>query len=241
VSVSDPSNFSSQASVSFNTGYNTVNGYVAKWTGVTTGPDRSFSIKSEREDGFGASGEDKGYAMSAFKLEQAEPQTLPIQEGDVWRYFKGTEEPPTDWNTVGFDDSGWLVDSSGFGYGDGDDATVLSDMQGTYISVYLRKEFTVAVPSTVELSMDYDDSFVAYLNGVEVARANVTVTPLAYDTAADSDHEASRGDIYSNPQPVEHFVIGPSQLVVGTNVLAIQGHNKSLGSSDFSLIPTLEE
>ena len=37
----------SNESVSFSTGYNTVNGYVAKWTNITTGSDGSFSIKSE--------------------------------------------------------------------------------------------------------------------------------------------------------------------------------------------------
>ena len=76
-------------------------------------------------------------------------QTLPILEGDQWRYFKGTEEPPSDWKEIGFDDSVWLSGPSGFGYGDSDDMTVLSDMQDNYISVYLRKEFTVADPNAV--------------------------------------------------------------------------------------------
>ena len=55
-------------SVSFSVGYNTVNGYVAKWTGVTTGTDGSFSIKSEWDDSQAGT---KGYAMAAFKLEDA--------------------------------------------------------------------------------------------------------------------------------------------------------------------------
>ena len=323
VSVSDPGNFSSQAAVSFNTGYNTVNGYVAKWTGVTTGPDGSFTIKSEREDGFGASGVDKGYAMTAFKLEQVatgadadgdgvpdgtdicpgtaggEPvdangcsvaqggdldddgmpdqdeifyfgdtsrdgsgdydgdgvsdldeilngtdptlPPLPILKGDNWRYFKGTVEPPSDWKDIGFDDSTWLVGPTGIGYGDGDDATELTDMKDNYLSVYARKVFTVSNPSAItglDLSMDYDDGFVAYLNGVEVARNNVSGTPPAYDTSADGNHESSGGG--TGASPVEHFAIDPSLLVAGTNVLSVQGHNLGNTSSDFSLIPTLE-
>jgi len=55
-------------SVSFSIGYNTLNGYVAKWTGVTTGIDGSFSIKSEWDDSQAGT---KGYAMTAFKLEDA--------------------------------------------------------------------------------------------------------------------------------------------------------------------------
>ncbi|MDY6990237.1 MAG: DNRLRE domain-containing protein, partial [Thermodesulfobacteriota bacterium] len=59
----------SAASVSFSTGDNS-SGYVAKWTGVTAA-DGSFSIKSEWDDSLG-SGDDntKGYAMSAFRLEE---------------------------------------------------------------------------------------------------------------------------------------------------------------------------
>jgi hypothetical protein len=169
------------------------------------------------------------------------PPPLPIDEGDEWRYFKGDSAPSSSWNQIGFDDSAWLIGESGFGFGDGDDGTVLSDMQNSYVSVYARKEFTVADPGAVtglELSMDYDDGFVAYLNGTEVARDNVSGTPPAYNALADANHEASGGD--SSPQPVAYYAVSPSLLVVGTNVLAVQGHNYSLSSSDFSLIPTLE-
>ena len=61
-------------SVSFSTGYNTLNGYVAKWTGITAGADGSFSIKSEWDTTQAGT---KGYAMSAFRLEEetGEPPT----------------------------------------------------------------------------------------------------------------------------------------------------------------------
>ena len=60
----------SNASVSFSTGYNTENGYVARWVNIRPGSDGSFSIKSEwdqSQDG------PKGYAMSAFRLEEFNP------------------------------------------------------------------------------------------------------------------------------------------------------------------------
>ena len=71
------------------------------------------------------------------------PSPLPILEGDTWTYFKGTIEPPADWNQIAFIDTAWLSGASGFGYGDGDDATVLSDMQNVYLSVYTRRQFDV--------------------------------------------------------------------------------------------------
>ncbi len=60
-------------SVSFSTGYNTVTGYVAKWTGIKSGADGSFSIKSEWDNVLGSGANNtKGYAMSAFKLEEGQ-------------------------------------------------------------------------------------------------------------------------------------------------------------------------
>ncbi len=173
-------------------------------------------------------------ALAALDAGAADP--LPIVEGDVWTYFKGTVEPPPDWNTINFDDSSWDSGPTGIGYGDGDDATVLSDMKGNYMSVYARREFNVPNASGVlhlTLFVDYDDSFVAYLNGTEVARANVSGNPPAHDVRSDGAHEAR----LSVP-----FVLDPvvALLVDGTNVLAVQGHNDGLRSSDLTLIPELE-
>ena len=56
----------SEASISFSTGYNTINGFVAKWTDISPGPDGSFSIVSAWDDNYPGT---KGYAMSAFRLE----------------------------------------------------------------------------------------------------------------------------------------------------------------------------
>ena len=51
-----------------------------------------------------------------------------IREGDEWSYFKGTAEPPGDWNTLSFDDSSWERGPSRIGYGDLLDGTQLADM-----------------------------------------------------------------------------------------------------------------
>src|SRR4051812_31362952 len=170
-----------------------------------------------------------------------------ISEGDAWRYYKGSSLPPLQsgvkWTQIAYDDSGWGPPSpSGFGYGDGDDGTVFADMQNNYISLYLRKTFAVADPANVAyltLAIDYDDGFVAYLNGVEIGRRNMPAGAISNTTAAVGAHEASRGDASGNPQEKEFIAINPALLVAGTNVLAIEGHNVSLTSSDLSLIPEL--
>jgi len=162
-----------------------------------------------------------------------------IERGDEWRYLIPSVEPPAHWNTVGFNDGQWSTGPSGFGYGDGDDATVIPPA----ISVFIRKVFTIADVDGVSvafLHIDYDDAFVAYLNGVEVARDNIGQpgddTP--YNQPADNaGHEAS---IYGGGV-AEQFEIASigSILREGNNVLAIQVHNASPGSSDMTAIPSL--
>ena len=53
-----------------------------------------------------------------------------VSHGDIWRYRKGTNAPPTGWQTNADDtlDASWLSGPGGFGYADNDDATVLTDM-----------------------------------------------------------------------------------------------------------------
>jgi len=174
---------------------------------------------------------------------------LVVDIGPGWTYFKGLQEPspgpssePTlTWTEEGFDDSSWLPGATGIGYGDDDDATVLEDMRGAYSSVYLRRRFTLSGPEELEgllLGVSYDDGFIAYLNGVEVARSRTmenTGKPPVYDALAPGGHEASIGEELISLAPFAGaFHFGPE-----SNVLAIQVHNSTLSSSDLSMQPRL--
>ncbi len=164
-----------------------------------------------------------------------------VASGVTWKYFKGSVAPPADWRSIGFDDSGWLSGATGIGYGDNDDATALTDMQGVYNSIYLRRAFTIADVAAINdlvFSVNYDDAFVLYLNGTEVARSRVNGTPNIagnppLNTAlANPGHEAGS---------FERFDISSRKnlLQVGPNVLAIQVHNSSRDSGDLSMDPEL--
>ncbi len=161
-----------------------------------------------------------------------------VPTGATWKFFrgKGPASTPADaWRQVDFDDSRWETGPAGFGYADNDDATILNDMLGRYATVYIRKEFSLAsvTPNApVELTIDYDDGFIAYLNGKEVARRGMPAGAVTYQTLASISHEAG------TPETINLGNAG-DLLRVGKNVLAIEGHNQSLTSSDFSLIPTL--
>ena len=163
-----------------------------------------------------------------------------IAPGDTWRFFRGTEPPsvPADaWKEPNFNDSDWETGPSGFGYADSDDATVLNDMRNNYVTVYIRKEFPVSLASldpcaVVELVIDYDDGFIAYLNGGdEIERRHMPDGPATYTTLANS-HEAG------TPVTLPLGTVG-ALLNDGNNVLAIEGHNTTYSSTDFSLIPAL--
>ena len=176
------------------------------------------------------------WASSKDRATISTPRTL-ITQGDEFKYLIPTSEPNSNWNALRFDDSSWSLGSSGFGYGDGDDATIIPN--GAQ-SIYLRKTFTINNRSTISsliLDMDYDDAFVAYINGIEVARANINGTPPAYNSGTITDHEAQ---IYARGKP-ERFLITDFNLILneGENILTIQAHNISSGSSDFTIIPFL--
>jgi len=158
-----------------------------------------------------------------------------IYEDDLWRLFLGTQQPPADWHGISFDENTWTSAPGGFGYGDDDDNTLVPD---TTTSFYYRRIFTVTDPTKLDsaiLSMDYDDGFIAYLNGVEIARSsNMPDGAVDYLTVTQTDHEAQ---MYVGGNP-DVFHISKAKLasllVVGQNVLAIEVHNVVPPSSDLS-------
>jgi hypothetical protein len=162
-----------------------------------------------------------------------------INWGDVWKYKLGTSEPPVEWKNLGFDDQTWSSGPSGFGYGDDDDSTIVPN---NTFSVYVRKVFNVDDVNDIKMAVlhvDYDDGFVAYLNGVEIARANIgTVNvPPAFDESATSYTEPL---IVYGGKPGTYIIQNYQTLLQnGDNVLAIQVHNYGTGSSDLTLIPFL--
>ncbi|MEQ8472810.1 MAG: CotH kinase family protein [Marinoscillum sp.] len=157
-----------------------------------------------------------------------------VLPGDTWSYQVPTSQPSPEWIQAGFDDSGWNQGPSGVGYGDDDDQTVID----ATVAVYMRMEFDIVSLAEVDqllLDMDYDDGFVAYLNGTEIARSLVSGEPPAFDQPSDGLHEAL---LYTGVDP-DRYMVDRSLLLEGTNVLAVEVHNESLTSSDFSSIPVL--
>ncbi|MBI4583340.1 MAG: lamin tail domain-containing protein [Planctomycetes bacterium] len=164
-----------------------------------------------------------------------------LPKGGSWKFKKGTEALPggeNGWTSLDFDDSSWNSGLAGFGYAAGENATVLSDMQGSYSTVYLRRRFTVADPqalASLNLLVDYDDGFVAFLNGVEVARAlyNGPADPVPFNALA-SDFRDPGAPLAVDLRPYL------SSLRAGENILAVVGINYVIDSRDFTINPWLD-
>ena len=172
--------------------------------------------------------------ISVLGIGQVDHWETAVFASDDCRYFKGTTAPPSNWNRPEFNSANWIKATGGIGYGDADDQTIIEPV----ISVFIRYEFTVeSIEEIAEviLDADYDDGFVAYVNGVEIARSLVGGNPPAFDTHASALHEAT---LYQSGVP-ERFSLNQNQVDVflreGTNVLSIQVHNfDGLQSSDLS-------
>ncbi|HZN57367.1 MAG TPA: malectin domain-containing carbohydrate-binding protein, partial [Planctomycetota bacterium] len=167
----------------------------------------------------------------------AEPFAL-VPPRAEWRYFRGREDPceGLEWTTLDFDDRAWESGITGLGYGDNDDATLLADMARSYTTLYVRRRFEVESPDDVHalrLVVLSDDGFVAYLNGVEIARARAGSPGTQMTHTSVADREAQE-PITPTEAEVDVHLLRP-----GRNVLAILGLNRSLRSSDFSLHPAL--
>jgi hypothetical protein len=82
--------------------------------------------------------------------------------------------------------------------------------------------------------MRYNDGFVAYLNGTEVARRNAPDTALWNSTATQS--RTTEQTLAVDPVNLTPFV---SSLTAGTNVLAIHGLNGGISDGSFFLLPEM--
>jgi len=178
------------------------------------------------------------YASGKDRLQTPMQWYTIIDINQSWKYLVPSSEPSSSWKLFSFTETAWQTGPSGIGFGDNDDNTVIPSGK---ISVFMRKKFTMAQLAQLKslwLHMDYDDGFVAYINGTEIARVGLGTpgSAVAYNQSA-SSHEAS---IYQRGSP-EAFNISDFIYLLNEkeNVLAIQVHNTGTSSSDLTAIPFL--
>lgn len=162
------------------------------------------------------------------------------------------------WTLPGFNDSSWLIGNGGVGFerrsgsplepfvgldlwdlpaGQGTDPD--KDGAANSSSFYTRFEFTVHDDlqfgdfDQMLLMMRYDDGFVAYLNGFEIARTDSLPQMPRWNSIAGMRHDARDIGTFDVTPHTHRLRIGE------TNVLAIHALNESLRSTDILVSPTL--
>lgn len=111
------------------------------------------------------------------------------------------------------------------------------EMRGQTSSVYLRYKFSVEDLGEIgglTLRMKYDDGFIAYLNGAEVASSNAPEDP-AWDSQATGPNDDGAAVRYQ-AFPISGHI---GKLRKGANVLAVHGLNVNPASSDLLISPEL--
>jgi hypothetical protein len=160
-------------------------------------------------------------------------QTPVISYGASWKYLDNGTNQGSTWKTPTFNDAGWLSGPGQLGYGDGDEATIVSygpNASAKYVTTYFRKTISVANPAAFtafSAKVKRDDGIVLYLNGTEVYRNNMPSGTISYTTLASS---AASDD----GATAQAFSIPVAAFVPGNNTIAVEIHQSAVTSSDLS-------
>ena len=167
--------------------------------------------------------------ISCLSYSQVNHWETVVYDNDNWSYIVPNTTTSASWISPTFSVASWSVGQGGFGFGDGDDNTTLPTSS---ISVYHRIDFNIVDVSVIVkavLNIDYDDGYVAYLNGVEISRNGLSGTGQpTFNQLANISHEAA---LYQGnyPDQISFTTAQISSLLVnGLNTLAIETHNQNI-------------
>jgi len=166
--------------------------------------------------------------------------TTIISENATKKALVPTESISEDWKSdLNFDDSSWASGTSGVGYETGSgyqdyfDIDVEAEMYNGNTSCYIRIPFTFENSfddfDFLMLNIRYDDGFIAYINGIEVARSDNAPSEAAWHSMATGIHDDSQAVV---PESFGMFSL-QFYMKQGQNILAIHGLNYLANSSDF--------
>src|SRR5258706_4194029 len=157
-----------------------------------------------------------------------------INTNSSWKYLDNGSNQGTAWRATNFNDASWATGNAELGYGDGDEATIVSygpNPNGKYITAYFRKSFSIANPaiySSLTLGILRDDGAIVYLNGTEVYRTNMPGGNVNYLTKAVSNiNGIDEATCY-------YYTFTSPFLVTGINNISVEIHQFNKTSPDIS-------
>ena len=156
-----------------------------------------------------------------------------VAAGSFWNYLDDGSDQGTAWRNPGFDDAIWPAGQGRFGYGNGNEQTVVSygpSKTNKYVTTYFRTSFVLHNVPCIEsltLRMLVDDGAAVFLNGTPALYFQLS-TNAAHNTLAAAAQATNLEDTWFS------FPIDPHLLVNGTNTLAVEIHQASVTSSNLS-------
>jgi Calcineurin-like phosphoesterase/Secretion system C-terminal sorting domain len=159
-------------------------------------------------------------------------QTTLVSSGSSWKYLDNGTNQGTTWRATSFNDTSWSQGNSELGYGDGDEATVVSfgpNSFDKYTTTYFRKTVAIANASlfpNYTLKVKRDDGVAVYVNGIEVYRNNLVVDAVN-STFADPAAADDGSAFLTTTLPSGTFISG-------NNSIAVEIHQADASSSDIS-------
>jgi hypothetical protein len=215
-------------------GADTVAPFGVVWSNAVAG---SYSLTARAFDQEGAVTISPAVPVVIF---QPVPVTV-IPRASTWRYLDDGSNQGSNWVSTNFNDSAWRTGVGQLGYGDGDETTVVEDNAtpgynaadaNRYITTYFRKSVVITNAArflSLAVNVLRDDGAVVYLNGVEVFRSNMPQGPVNHLTAASGSVGGA-----DETSVLYGTNVAPALLFNGTNVIAVEIHQNSPGSSDMS-------
>jgi len=195
-------------------------------------PKRKYYYRFHAQNSYGGSW---APSSGSFSTTDEIPVTL-IPAGSDWRYLDDGSDQGTNWSQVAFDDGTWASGPAQLGYGDNppDEATLISyggDQQNKHITYYFRRTFELtrgqaSAMAEAEVRLLRDDGAVVYLNGREIFRSNMPTGTIDYLTRA--------GILTGNENAFHPTNVAPGLFLEGTNVVAVEVHQRGPTSSDVS-------
>jgi hypothetical protein len=155
-----------------------------------------------------------------------------ITTNSVWKYLVSGANQGTAWTGRTFNDSTWPSGAARLGYGGDGEQTTLGfggNPNAKFITTYFRKSFVVpagVVYTNLDFQLVRDDGAVVWLNGRELFRSNLPTTPISFQTLASATVNGA------DEQTPFTTSVGVTNLLTGTNMVAVEIHQATVDSSD---------
>ena len=154
-----------------------------------------------------------------------------FDNGSDWLYYDKGSLDGKQWYATNYSTNDWSNGRAPLGFTMAGVVTEISyggNSSNKYPTSYYRKSFTLAdKPASNDvftLNYGVDDGFVLYVNGTEVERFNMPSGNVNFNTYSTT---------YADKVPFDGSISIPARLLNrGNNVIAVEVHNCSAGSSD---------